>query len=371
MEQKQRAPFLLVALADLRRGGAEAVERSKEATVGLMSPTHVARAAPAGRAQTIQPSVIPHTMGCIPLDRVASEPPDLRPPVEETRPPSDNTSDRGAARVDVGHVQRRGEPSERVLRFRVDHRFWQSGGQRDGSIGHGRIVPRDLAPNAPIAKHEDVQMSEQRTFDVDFYFDPVCPWAWLTSRWVAEVERLKGLRVNWTFIALRILNEHRDYGTEFPDGYPAVHGRGLRLLRVAAATRQQFGADPVGGLYTAFGTRIHVERNGESLDSVETIADLLAALGLPRHLAGAADDASFDDELRASTNEALERTGRDVGTPILTFGPPDGPSIFGPVISQAPKGQAAVDLWEHVTALSADPNFAELKRQIRRRPVFD
>ena len=214
-------------------------------------------------------------------------------------------------------------------------------------------------------------MTEQKAFDVDFYFDPVCPWAWLTSRWVAEVVREKGLRVNWTFIALRILNEHRDYSAEFPAGYPTAHGRGLRLLRVAAATRKQLGTEPIGGLYTAFGTRIHVEGKGESLDPISAIADLLDDLNLPPGLAEAADDTSYDEELRASTNEALERTGRDVGTPILTFGPPDGPSIFGPVISQVPKGRAAVDLWEHVTALSADPNFAELKRQIRRRPVFD
>ena len=208
-------------------------------------------------------------------------------------------------------------------------------------------------------------------YDVDFYFDPVCPWAWLTSRWVAEVERMNGLRVNWTFIALRILNEHRDYGTEFPKGYPEGHGRGLRLLRVAAAVRHAVGPEPMGALYTAYGNRIHVEGDPKSLDSVDGIAAMLTALGLPSELAAAADDESFDEELRASTNAALARTGKDVGTPILTFGPPDGPSIFGPVISRAPKGQAAVDLWDHVTALAANPDFAELKRQIRQRPVFD
>lgn len=209
------------------------------------------------------------------------------------------------------------------------------------------------------------------SFDVALHFDPVCPWAWVTSRWVAEVEREAGLRVDWTFIALRLLNAHRDYERDFPPGYPKIHGRGLRLLRVAAGVRASDGPGPIGPLYTAFGTRIHVERAASTLDDRAGIEALLTGLGIDPAHAAAADDESWDAELQACTDRALERTGRDVGTPIIVFGPPDGPAIFGPVISSAPKGRAAVELWEHVTALAANPDFAELKRQVRRAPVFD
>ena len=207
--------------------------------------------------------------------------------------------------------------------------------------------------------------------DVEFFWDPVCPWAWITSRWVANVVAQRPLEVDWRFIALRIVNEDKDYGRDFPAGYERGHTRGLELLRVAAAAKAQVGPGAVADLYTAFGTRIHVERNPESFDDPSGARGILASLGLPEELADAAHSTDHDAVIRADTAEALERCGGNVGTPILSFTPPDGPSFFGPVISKAPTGQEALDLWESITKLGANPWFSELKRSTRGKPQFD
>lgn len=207
--------------------------------------------------------------------------------------------------------------------------------------------------------------------DVDFFWDPVCPWAWLTSRWVVNVLGERPMEVDWKFIALRIVNEDRDYEKEFRPGYERGHARGLELLRVAAAIRARVGADAVLPYYTAVGTALHLERRHEEFDSPEGFERILDQLGHPRDLAGAALDTGFDAVVRAETKTALERTGGNVGTPVLTFGPPDGPSFFGPVINKAPKGAEAVQLWDAVVALGSNPHFSELKRSLRGRPDFD
>ncbi|MDA8374654.1 MAG: DsbA family protein [Actinomycetota bacterium] len=201
--------------------------------------------------------------------------------------------------------------------------------------------------------------------DVDFFFDPICPWAWITSRWVVEVARLRDLDVEWRFISLRIVNEHRDYETEFPPGYPEIHGLGLRLLRVAAAARQEAGNTAVAALYTEFGRVIHRERRRPEAGQPEVVESALHKAGLPAHLASALDGRDYDPVIREETALALERAGSEVGTPIITFGPPDGPSFFGPVISRLPRGQEAVDLWEAVERLARFRGFAELKRSLR------
>lgn len=207
--------------------------------------------------------------------------------------------------------------------------------------------------------------------DVEFFWDPVCPWAWITSCWVRNVQAERPMEVDWRFISLRIINEHRDYDREFPEGYIATHTRGLKLLRVAASVRATEGRAPIGGLYEAFGTVIHPGRNATSLDSVDGIAAALAGLGLDTAHAAAADDTDFDEVIRADTSEAMERCGGNVGTPILSWQPPDGPSFFGPVISKAPRGAEAVKLWDAITELGANPWFSELKRSTRSRPQFD
>lgn len=175
--------------------------------------------------------------------------------------------------------------------------------------------------------------------DLDFFWDPVCPWAWITSRWVQEVRVRKGIDVDWRFIALKFVNEEKGYAPELVERYTKVHGLGLSLLRVAAAVRERDGRQPIGDLYTAFGTRIHVEKDAPSLREPAGIATVLQSLGLDPALADAATGDAFDAAVRSDTTLALERAGRDLGTPVLTFGPPDGPSFFGPVISRVPRGR--------------------------------
>lgn len=209
--------------------------------------------------------------------------------------------------------------------------------------------------------------------DAELFFDPVCPWAWLTSRWVTEVAEHRDLDVEWRFICLRIVNEQRDYERDFPQGYTRGHTIGQELLRVAAALKAQEGNDAVARYYTAVGTALHTQGRRDELRPEGSVPGWLAGLDLdlPAGLADAAHDESWDADLRASTDEALSRTGEDVGTPIITFGPPDGPSFFGPVISRIPRGDEAVALWDATERIARFPGFAELKRSIRERPVFE
>jgi hypothetical protein len=210
--------------------------------------------------------------------------------------------------------------------------------------------------------------------DLHFYFDPVCPFAWMTSKWVRMVAAQRDYRVDWRFISLRILNANIDYAAHFPPDYEEGHTAGLRLLRVAARVRAEQGRDAVGPLYEALGTRIFdTSRDVDPLSASDqgarrTLEPLLHDVGLPPDLADALDDTSLDDEIRAETEEALTLTGRDVGTPILHFQPPGGTAFFGPVISRLPSTDDAGPLWDHVIALAAFPGFAEIKRSLRERP---
>ena len=206
--------------------------------------------------------------------------------------------------------------------------------------------------------------------EVEFFWDPVCPWAWITSRWVVNVLAEKPMQVDWRFISLRILNEARDYD-EFAADYQRSHSRGLELLRVAAAVRAEVGRDAVLPLYSALGRTIHNMGNAMAFDQPSGVASVLAELGYPPELARAAASTEHDDVIRSETTEALERCGGNIGTPVLSFSPPDGPSFFGPVISRAPKGQKAVDLWDAVAVLASNPHFSELKRSVREEPHFD
>jgi 2-hydroxychromene-2-carboxylate isomerase len=211
-------------------------------------------------------------------------------------------------------------------------------------------------------------------YDLRFYFDPVCPFAWLTSKWVRIVAAQRDYSVDWRFISLRILNSHIDYATHFPPNYEEGHTAGLRLLRVVARVRAEHGRDAVGPLYQAIGTRIFdTSRDVDPLSasdqaSQHTVEPLLRDAGLPTDLAEALGDQTLDDEIRAETDEALALTGGDVGTPILHFQPPGGTAFFGPVISRLPSADQAGELWDHVIALAAFPGFAELKRSLRERP---
>jgi 2-hydroxychromene-2-carboxylate isomerase len=207
--------------------------------------------------------------------------------------------------------------------------------------------------------------------DLDFFWDPVCPWAWITSRWVVNVTAERPLDVDWKFICLRMVNDSKDYETEFPPNYQRGHTRGLELLRVAAALRATSGPAAMLPLYTAYGQIIHVEASPQVFDDPAGLEGVLTQLGYPVELAAVAYGTDYDDVVRAETDEALSRCGGNIGTPVLSFGPPDGPSFFGPVINQAPSGADAVVLWDAVVALGRNPHFSELKRSLRGRPRFD
>ncbi len=210
-------------------------------------------------------------------------------------------------------------------------------------------------------------------YDLEFYWDPVCPFAWVTSRWVAMVAEQRDLRVDWRFIGLRILNEGRDYETEFPPGYPEFHSLGLRGLRVAAAVRTAEGREPMGPLYTHLGEGIWNRLPDGSGDILAGYAEeeatrrALAACGLAESYADHLHDESQDQIIRADTEAALSRTGSDVGTPIIAM-TGDGPAFFGPVISRVPAPDEAGPLWDAVMTLANWPGFSEMKRSAREWP---
>lgn len=209
-------------------------------------------------------------------------------------------------------------------------------------------------------------------YDIEFFWDPVCPFAWITSRWVELVVAQTDYEVDWRFISLRLLNKDKDYATEFPPEYEEGHTAGLRMLRVAAAIREKEGREPLGRLVTAYGESYWDKPKGSGMRSYLSTTDhaveVLEAAGLSTDYADALDDTSWDPLLDAETELALSRTGRDVGTPIITFQPPQGLSFFGPVISRVPSPEQAVPLWDAVTTLAAFPGFAELKRSMREVP---
>lgn len=212
---------------------------------------------------------------------------------------------------------------------------------------------------------------------VELFFDPVCPFCWVTSQWVRSVQRQRPVEVDWRFISLRMLNDAPGAYDDRPDGYPEAHQRGLQLLRVAAAARQQHGREVVGPLYQALGENIwHASPPEEPrfeaiLEHTAEAGEPVAALdraGLPPGLADAARDPAWDDVIRAETDEALERTGSEIGTPVVAFDPPAGPAFFGPVLSEVPPDEDAPVLWDAVETLARWPTFAELKRGLRTFP---
>jgi 2-hydroxychromene-2-carboxylate isomerase len=207
--------------------------------------------------------------------------------------------------------------------------------------------------------------------DIHFYFDPICPFAWMTSKWVTQVMARRHYRVEWRFISLRLVNAGIDYATHFPEGYEAVHHAGLQLLRVAAAVREEAGGEAVGAFYAATGAAEFDREEGAheklAADVPGFARAVLADAGLPVELARAVSDQRWDAAIQEETDEALRRTGKDVGTPIIHFQPPDGVAFFGPVISRLPSSDEAVELWDNVVALTRFPGFAELKRSLRER----
>jgi protein-disulfide isomerase-like protein with CxxC motif len=210
--------------------------------------------------------------------------------------------------------------------------------------------------------------------DLFFHFDPVCPWAYITSRWVTEVRAQRGYDVSWKFISLFMINDERGYG-EGNKSWRDAHFAGLQALRVASAARAAAGNDAVDAVYTALGKAIHADkrRPEQSGGMQNLVRAVLGEAGLNPDWAASADDELHDEVIRHETKLALESTGKDVGTPILVFHPgtPDQASFFGPVISKIPRGADATRLWDAVYTLATTSGMAELKRSLRAAPSFD
>ena len=202
---------------------------------------------------------------------------------------------------------------------------------------------------------------EPRNTVADMWFDPLCPWAWITSRWLVEVEKVRPVTVRWRVMSLAVLNAGRD----LPEGYQELMERSWAAVRVCTAAGQRFGPEVLGPLYTAIGTRFH--NRGEAQDTA-TLEAALTEAGLPADLVGAADSTEYDEPLRASHAEAMKLVGEDVGTPVVRV---EGVSFFGPVVSPAPRGEEAGKLWDGVRAVAGTDGFFELKRTRTRDPVFD
>jgi hypothetical protein len=196
---------------------------------------------------------------------------------------------------------------------------------------------------------------------VDFWFDPLCPWAWMTSRWMDEVTTQRPVDVRWHVMSLSVLNE----GRELPEKYRDLMDRGWGPVRVVTAAQQLHGDEVVKPLYDAMGTRIHPKDN-KDFDVV--IAESLAEVGLPAELAAYATSTEYDEQLRASHHRGISLVGEDVGTPVVALG---DVALFGPVMTPAPKGEAAAKLWDGFVLVASTPGFYELKRTRTEGPIFD
>jgi 2-hydroxychromene-2-carboxylate isomerase len=201
----------------------------------------------------------------------------------------------------------------------------------------------------------------QPPVNVDFWFDPICPWAWLTSRWVLEVAKYRPLEPRWHVMSLSVLNEDKP---DLPERYRELLTRGWGPVRVCIAAEQKMGAEVLGALYTALGTRFHIKQEPRERPAIEAA---LAEAGVPVSLADAMDSTEYDQVLRASHHDGMDRVGYEVGTPVISVA---GQSFFGPVVTPTPRGDAAVRLWDGVLAVAGTDGFFELKRSRTRDPDF-
>ena len=205
-------------------------------------------------------------------------------------------------------------------------------------------------------------MAEQELVDVDFWFDPLCPWAWMTSRWMLEVQQVRPVQVRWHVMSLAALNEGKE---DLPDRYRELMQTAWGPVRVCIAAEQKFGPEVLGPLYTALGTRFHLQKAEKDRATIEAA---LAEAGLPAELADAMDSTEYDEALRASHHDGMDRVGYEVGTPVISV---NGFSCFGPVVTPIPRGEAAARLWDGFLLVAGTDGFFELKRSRTRDPIFD
>lgn len=204
-------------------------------------------------------------------------------------------------------------------------------------------------------------MTEPAKNKADFWFDPLCPFAWITSRWIGEVEAVRDIATEWHVMSLAVLNEGRDLEPSYRESMDNAWG----IVRVIIAAQEEHGKGTVKALYDAMGTLIH-EQGEKDRDTV--ISKALAECGLPATLAGAAATDAYDRQLRASHEEGISLVGQDVGTPVVAF---NGTAFFGPVLTRIPRGEEAGKLWDATTVIASYPHFFELKRSRTERPEFN
>ncbi|MFI5774427.1 disulfide bond formation protein DsbA [Streptomyces sp. NPDC051658] len=206
---------------------------------------------------------------------------------------------------------------------------------------------------------------EQRFTEVPFWFDPLCPWAWITSRWLLEVEKVRPVRADWRIMSLAYLNLEQREGKGLSDDYRALMESAWGSVRVCAAAAEHADRCVLGPLYTAIGTRLHNQRRRED---PSVITEALVETNLPASLASAATSTEFDQLIKDSHNEAFNEVGLDVGTPVLRVA---GTAMFGPVLRQAPHGDAAGQLWDGLVMVTSTDGFFELKRSRDSKPSFE
>ncbi|MFP3580436.1 DsbA family protein [Arthrobacter sp. fls2-241-R2A-200] len=211
-----------------------------------------------------------------------------------------------------------------------------------------------------ITVPEDVTAPVTSTNKADFWFDPICPFAWVTSRWIGEVEQVRGIDTEWHVMSLSVLNEDRD----LPDEYRAMMDESWGPVRVIIAAQELHGNSYVKALYDAMGQQIHAEGNK---DRAAVIQKALAEVGLPADLARFADSDEYDAQLRASHEAGISLVGQDVGTPVVAV---NGIAFFGPVLTRIPRGEEAGQLWDATVTLAGYPHFFELKRSRTESPEF-
>jgi protein-disulfide isomerase-like protein with CxxC motif len=223
--------------------------------------------------------------------------------------------------------------------------------QRAFSVAAGKLIP-----------HQGATMTEQEPTQLDFWFDPLCPWAWITSRWVLEVEKVRPVQARWHVMSLAVLNEDKE---GMDERYKELMKKAWGPVRVCIAAEQKFGPEVLLPLYTALGTRFHNDKQERDRATIEAA---LADAGLPADLADAAESTEYDDAVRASHKDGMDRVGYEVGTPVISV---NGNSFFGPVITPIPRGEDAARLWDGVLMATEFDGFFELKRSRTRDPIFD